>query len=257
MKRASAKVQAGPTRGARRRASIVKAAREVFLEHGYEGARLEEVVHRSGGSLATLYAQFGGKQGLFAAIIAEICQELVASLPNLDEPGPEKPEDVLFAFASTYLGLLLTPASLALYRVVISESARYPELGQAVFEAGPSAAAERLANYLCWEAEKGALVVPDPGLAARQFLEMVKGDLHFQALLGLDPAPAIEEVDACVRAATRLFLEGAAHHRSPPQSEKDAGGRPSPKIRGGSGSGRSRTARDGRAPGSCAGNRRR
>lgn len=206
----AAHVDASPTRGVRRRAAILKAATEVFLEHGYDGARVEEVIHRSGGSLATVYAQFGGKQGLFAAIIAEICQELVASLPTLDDPGPETPEDVLFAFASTYLGLLLTPTSLALYRVVISESARCPELGQAVFEAGPSTAAERLADYLCCEARKGALVVPDPGLAARQFLEMVKGDLHFRALLGSGPAPTIEEIDTCVRTATRLFLNGTA-----------------------------------------------
>lgn len=203
-------VHASQMRGAQRRAAILKAATEVFLTHGYKGARLEEVVRRSGGSLTTVYAQFGGKEGLFAAIIAEICEELVASLPKFDEQATEKPEDVLFAFGSTYLGLLFTPASLALYRVVISESARSPELGQAVFEAGPSTAAERLSDYLSREVEKGALVVGDPGLAARQFLEMVKGDLHFRALLGLGPAPAIEEIDACVRAATRLFLDGAA-----------------------------------------------
>lgn len=198
-----------------RRAAILKAATEVFLEHGYEGARLEEMVRRSGGSLATVYAQFGDKQGLFAAIIAEICQEIVASLPELGEPGVEGLEEVLFAFARTYLGMLLTPSSLALYRVVISESVRYPELGQAVFEAGPKKAAERLADYLCWEAERGALVVPEPDFAARQFLEMVKGDLHFRALLGSGPTPAIEEIDACVRTATRLFLDGIKRHPSP------------------------------------------
>jgi AcrR family transcriptional regulator len=215
MTQATARTEANPTRGVRRRAAILKAATAVFLEHGYEGARLEEVVHRSGGSLATVYAQFGGKQGLFAAIIAEICAEIVASLPKLDEPGPDAPEDVLFVFASTYLGLLLTPASLALYRVVISESTRCPELGQAVFEAGPARAAERLAVYLRRQTEWGALAVPDPGLAARQFLEMVKGDLHFRALLGSGPPPSIEEIDACVRAATRVFLGGTARHRSP------------------------------------------
>jgi AcrR family transcriptional regulator len=215
MNQATAQTEVTPTRGVRRRAAILRAATEVFLEHGYEGARLEEVVHRSGGSLATVYAQFGGKQGLFAAIIAEICEEIVAALPTLDEPMPDAPENVLFVFASTYLGLLLTPSSLALYRVVISEGARCPELGQAVFEAGPATAAERLAVYLRQQTERGALAIADPGLAARQFLEMVKGDLHVRALLGSGPVPSVEEIDACVRAATRVFLGGIARHRSP------------------------------------------
>ncbi len=206
-------------RGLQRRAAILKAATDVFLEHGYEGTRLEEVIRRSGGSLATHYAQFGGKEGLFAAIITDICEEIVASLPKLDEPASETPEEALFAFASTYLGLLLTPVSLALYRVVIGESARLPELGRAVFEAGPAVATARLAAYLRQQTERGILVVTDPDLAARHFLEMVKGDLHFRALLGSHTLPSIEEVDACVRTATRTFLDGVARHRSrQPQS---------------------------------------
>jgi AcrR family transcriptional regulator len=205
---------AKPGRGAQRRASILAAATDVFLEHGYEGARLDEVIRRSGGSLATLYAQFGGKEGLFAAIIARICEDIVASLPGLEERAVQTPEETLFAFAKTYLEVLLTPASLALYRIVISESARFPELGRAVFEAGPATAAERLAGYLRSEAERRLLVVPDPGLAARQFLEMVKGDLHFRALLGSGPMPSRKDIDACVAAATRTFLNGIGRHRS-------------------------------------------
>lgn len=188
----------------------------MFLEHGYEGARLEEVIRRSGGSLATLYAQFGGKEGLFAAIIAGICEEIVAGLPGLEERAVQTPEEALFAFTKTYLKGLLTPVSLALYRIVISESARFPELGRAVFEAGPAAAAERLAGYLRLQTERRLLVIPDPGLAARQFLEMVKGDLHFRALLGLRPAPSRKDIDACVALATQIFLNGIGRHRSRP-----------------------------------------
>ena len=43
-----------------RRAAFLRAAREVFLEFGYENANMAEIVRRAGGSLSTLYAQFGG-----------------------------------------------------------------------------------------------------------------------------------------------------------------------------------------------------
>jgi AcrR family transcriptional regulator len=52
-----------------RRAAFLKAARDVFLEYGYEAANMAEIVKRAGGSLSTLYAQFGGKKGLFEAMI--------------------------------------------------------------------------------------------------------------------------------------------------------------------------------------------
>jgi len=213
-----AKLETKPKRSVHRRAAILSAATDVFLERGYEGARLEEVIRRSGGSLATLYAQFGGKAGLFGAIIASICEEVTSRLPDLEEATSDTPEEVLLAFANSYLGLLLTPVSLALYRVIMSEGARVPELGRAVFEAGPATAAKRLAAYLRQQAAEGALAVCDPDLAARQFLEVVKGDLHFRALLGSGDPPSAEEVDACVRVATRTFLYGIACSRSRPHS---------------------------------------
>ncbi len=144
MKRVAAEARSRQTRGMQRRAAILSAATDVFLEQGYKGARLDEVIRRSGGSLATLYAEFGGKEGVFAAIIAGICDEIIASLPDLDGPSVHPPEEVLLTFARTYVGLLLAPISLALYRVVIAESARFPQLGRAVFEAGPAIASARL-----------------------------------------------------------------------------------------------------------------
>src|SRR5260221_14412677 len=67
-------------RGEIRRAQILDAAVEVFLENGYGGATIDLVVERGGGAKATIYSFFGGKDGLFAAI------------------GEERPESILSAF---------------------------------------------------------------------------------------------------------------------------------------------------------------
>src|SRR5262245_3793367 len=56
-----------PSRGEARRQAMLQAAGELFLEHGFEGTSVSDVVKRSGGSLATLYAWFGSKEGLFEA----------------------------------------------------------------------------------------------------------------------------------------------------------------------------------------------
>ena len=63
-----------------RRAAFLKAARDVFLEYGYEAANMAEIVKRAGGSLSTLYAQFGGKKGLFEAMIDARVNELTEQM---------------------------------------------------------------------------------------------------------------------------------------------------------------------------------
>lgn len=195
------------SRGAARRAVMLAAATSVFLKRGFEGATLDEVISRSGGSRSTLYEQFGGKEGLFAAIIDDLCRTLVAPLAaglNADHA----PRAVLTGFARRFIDRLLEPESLGLYRLVISEGHRFPALGRQVFSAGPIAGADSLAAYLRAETGRGRLRVGHPEIAARVFLEMVKGDLHTRALFGVGPAPSAAEINACVSEAVRIFLEG-------------------------------------------------
>ncbi|MCZ7660454.1 MAG: TetR/AcrR family transcriptional regulator [Xanthobacteraceae bacterium] len=210
MNRISKRQRAGAAgRGARRRAAFLAAAREAFLAKGYAAATLDDVVRRSGGSRATLYKQFGDKAGLFAAIIAELCAEMTAPLREAGErPQARAPRAALLAFATAFMRVMMAPASLALYRLVVAEAGRFPELGRAVYRAGPKVAAARLAAYLRAGAAAGAFTAGDADLRARHFLEMVKGDLHFRALIGLGPQPSRREVDRCVRAAVDSLLNG-------------------------------------------------
>ena len=194
-------------RGERRRAAILDAAKAVFIEHGYANATLDDVIRRSGGSRATLYKQFGDKDGLFAAIISDLCAEMMSRLAN---SSGQEPQAVLLAFGRAFMAGLMEPSGLQLYRVLIGEAARFPRLAESVYRAGPAVAAGQLAKHLRrWIAEK-RIRVADPDLAARQFLEMTKGDLHFRALLRLEPYPTQAEIDGCVRSAARLFLEGTS-----------------------------------------------
>jgi AcrR family transcriptional regulator len=197
-----------PTRGEARRAAIIAAATDVFLEQGFGATTLDEIVRRAGGSRATLYENFGSKEGLFAAIIAEQCARVVEPLQIVPH-AMGKPEDVLYAVGKRFLGVLMRPGGLGLYRLVSAEGARFPELVTQVFEQGPKAAADHLAGYFRSQIKQGALAIADADLAARHFLEMVKGDLHTRALFGVPPAPTADEIEACVRGAVHTFLNGA------------------------------------------------
>jgi len=209
-------------RGEERRNALLEAATHVFLTHGFEKATLGEVIARSGGSRATLYARFGSKEGLFAAIIEAKCRQIVVALEDGRIDGGL--EEVLREFATVYMGELMSVESLALYRLVIGESERFPKLGAAVFQAGPNAAAERLIAYLRSNVNASILELSDSDIdiAARQFLEMVKGDLHMRALMRTKKRPTKKEVERCIDLAVKVFLHGAVVRRG--GSQEGSGG---------------------------------
>jgi AcrR family transcriptional regulator len=109
---------ARPRRVARRRA-FLEAATSVFLEKGYANATLDDIIARSGGSRQTLYSLFGGKQGLFEALIAELCDKVFAPFRAeglLDQP----PGEVLVEVGIRYLETVTTPDALGVYRLVVA-----------------------------------------------------------------------------------------------------------------------------------------
>ena len=54
---------------AQTRQDIIKAAHEAFLEHGYTGTTLAAVARTAGVVVETIYRGFGGKAGLFKAVV--------------------------------------------------------------------------------------------------------------------------------------------------------------------------------------------
>ncbi|UWX97427.1 TetR family transcriptional regulator [Arthrobacter zhaoxinii] len=77
------------TDGEATRARILAAAREEFARYGLAGARVDRIAEEARASKERLYAYFGGKSALFAAVLAANLQETTDQLPRdaLDLPG--------------------------------------------------------------------------------------------------------------------------------------------------------------------------
>lgn len=186
----------------RRGEQMLRAARICFLDRGFQRTTISDILSLSGGSRATLYEEFGDKEGLFAALVSDTLEGM--SLPAIPD-GP--PGDVLRELGRRYLEQLLDPEALALYRVVLGESAHMRQLGPAIFRAGPEAATEALARRFADWAGRGTLALDNPRQAAALFLAMVEGDLHRAAILW-QRSPSEDEIAETVDAAVALFLRG-------------------------------------------------
>ena len=72
------------TRTHEKQTNILHAAAEMFLERGFDAVSLDDILSRTGGSKTTLYSYYGGKEGLFAAIVRKKCEDKLAPMRELD-----------------------------------------------------------------------------------------------------------------------------------------------------------------------------
>ncbi|MFF9569809.1 TetR/AcrR family transcriptional regulator [Streptomyces sp. NPDC014685] len=186
-----------------KRAAILLAARELFLADGFDRSSVDAIAARAEVSKRTVYDYFGDKRTLLRAVVDDIGRSLVTTVRRtLDETltVPTRAaglEDALVTFSMRIATDMLDSAEYAtLRRLVRAESGNLPHRGyNSMADTPDEALAERLAAF----AEAGLLDVPDPRLAADQFLALTFG----VALDRLGSANAAE--DARVRP---LVVEG-------------------------------------------------
>ena len=167
-----------------KRAQIMTAASQIFLELGFGAASMDAIAQRARVSKATVYAHFASKEELFGTIIAERCRTAFGenSPLRLDHPDVAM---TLKAVGRRFVDLLLSAEGIAMYRLVVAETPRFPEIGRLFFEAGPAPLYEQLSAYMAEADRRGWLAVMEPRLAAEQFLGMLKGEAFLKRLLGL------------------------------------------------------------------------
>ena len=195
----------GAARPQTKRQQILSAASRLFMGHGYGAVSMEAIAREAGVSKATLYAHFTGKERLFAAMIAEKMDRHAAGLTAVAGRRQDIRAELLAA-AREHLALLLSPEAVGIYRTVIAELPRFPELGRVFFESGAGVKLDLVAEFLRRAAARGVLAVDEPHMAAGEFLAMVGAFLHLRAMLGLGAAIGASEREAVAGHAVDTFL---------------------------------------------------
>ncbi len=188
-----------------KKAAVLKAALRLFLEQGYGNTSMDAIAREAGVSKATLYAHLKNKEELFAAI-TNSCANRQAVLHPAFEAGHQDIHGELLSFARDHVALLLSPEGAAMYRIVIAEAPRFPELGRTFFENGPAIRQGALADYLRKADERGLLKVDDPRRAASEFFGLIGGMLHLRAMLGQSDQISSTEQEAATEHAVDTFL---------------------------------------------------
>jgi TetR/AcrR family transcriptional regulator, mexJK operon transcriptional repressor len=188
-----------------KRTQILNGAATVFAADGYEGASMARIAAVAGVSKGTLYNHFDSKAALFTAYVGEKCnQNLAHVFDGADHDGD--PADVLRGIGERMLRMMLSDVGLAIYRVVIAEAAKFPDLARGFFEAGPARAIGFMADWLAEETRRGRLAVPDPAFAAEQFFNLCQTRLVLRRRLEMLPDPPAAAIELVVETSIAMFL---------------------------------------------------
>lgn len=179
----------------------------MFLLHGYGATSIEAVARRARVSKRTFYHRFDDKPALFVAVVHRIIDGL---RPPADVPLLEGDlKQILQRLAGLILRAALSPQAIALNRMIVAESKRFPDLAAVVTERGVTGEAIRfIAGVLEREARAGKLALDNPTFAAQQFLYMIIA-LPQRRAMGFGAAMTSAELDAWARDVVNLFLNGA------------------------------------------------
>ncbi len=188
-----------------RRRKILAGAGRIFMAEGYEGASMSQIAAAADVSKGTLYNYYPGKRDLFAAFVAAGCNQLVTEMFSV-QANAESPAETLTRIGRLMLTTMVTEKGLTMFRMVVMEAAKFPELAKLFIKAGPETLVNHLASWLQTQVAAARLRIADPRFAAEQFFALVQTRLVMRARV--DPAyqASDEEIDQVVAGAVQVFF---------------------------------------------------
>jgi TetR/AcrR family transcriptional regulator, mexJK operon transcriptional repressor len=190
-----------------RRERIVRLAAPLFLKKGYDNVSIDEIIGVVGGSKATIYAWFGGKEGLFEAVVRQECRDVTMAI-HVDATGTLEAQ--LTEIGQSFLAMVLSPPILEFHRLMVSIGRTFPEIGQLFYETGPASAYQIVATWIAKQQKEGRIVEEDPYRLAVLFLDMLIGEHQLSWLTSMPRAARREKINETVRIAVKVFLRGCA-----------------------------------------------
>ncbi len=184
---------------AKTRAAILWAARPIMLRDGLGGTTLDRVAAEGGIAKMTLYRHFPSKEALFAGLVTAMCGDMREGLEHapaadMDKPIATRLADELSAFTAG----LIEPDWLALYRLIVADGWRFPDLARVFEQSGMRVIRRRIAELL----ETAGAPADQSRQVAAEVVALALGDAYQLAILGIaeegDGEAFAQQIDAAV-----------------------------------------------------------
>lgn len=126
--------------------NLLHTAGSLFLDKGYGKVSLEMIAREAHVAVRTIYVKFGGKSGLFNAVVEQKRAAYFSTMPALQTDMRPLPT-ILAEFGLLFMQLITMPAAIRLNRMVIAEAASHPELAESFYKVGPGQTRDMLSRF--------------------------------------------------------------------------------------------------------------
>lgn len=186
---------------------IIQAAAQAFREGGYAGTGMAAVAQRAGVSTKTLYRLVPTKADLFKSVISDRIGRFMLAV---DEPDGGHLDLVagLERMLIAYASLTLDPEVIAVYKLVLGECDRFPEVAQAFYEGAVKRTSDAMAGWLDRQRRRGLIAFDDPHTVAEMLRGMMSMEPQRAAMLGQAPVPDAAAIAERAKLCAALFLKG-------------------------------------------------
>lgn len=198
----------GRGKSEKKKVQILDAATTLFLSQGINATSMEQLAEAAGVSKQTLYSHFGSKEELFVAAIEQRCIHYALSSELFDDQRPV--QSVLRDLAAHLMDLLLSEDAIKLHRLCIAGVDQFPEICRLFYDAGARNLLTLFSAYLERQVSAGTMNIDNCEFAAQQFLFMVKGEAHMEALLDLKDQIKVELMEEYLDSCVECFLKAYA-----------------------------------------------
>jgi TetR/AcrR family transcriptional regulator of autoinduction and epiphytic fitness len=182
-----------------KRHAILSAAKDTFLADGYEAASMDEIASLAKVTKQTVYRYYPSKIELFEATIRFVGQSSEANFArHLDNSNTK---DALGQFAEGFIRWHLEKEHISVFRLLVAESAKSPEIVQSFFSVAPDETNAALSEFF-----SDRLGVSQPEDTIRLWVSMLLA-YRDEVLLGMG-RPDARTISQYSERATRFLLAG-------------------------------------------------
>ena len=192
---------------------VLAGARRVFLRDGFEGGSVDDIAREAGVSKATLYAYFPDKRLLFKEIFAEEIRRRTTQAKAEIDPASPAAARLLHA-ARKISDFLVSDYGRGMFRLMLAESGRFPDLARQFYRMGPMELHRHLVELLRDLAARGDVAIADFDLAADQFSQLCRAHIHDRLVFGMTEEIRPDLAETALQGAVDMFL---SHYGCQPQ----------------------------------------
>lgn len=184
---------------------ILKAAKSLFLKHGFHGSSMNQIAAEAGVTKLTVYNHFQDKVTLFSCAIAEACEESIHAWPIVLTQNSDF-KAALWQVCELALSIVNLPEAIKLEHLLLELAAEQNPLAKPFYEASHERLCAVWTGFLQQAIQFNFIVADDVDKQTQLLLSLLLGHRHHEVLLGVRAVPDQTERKQIIQDSIELFL---------------------------------------------------